>query len=370
MNKYFHIFLALSLFASFSASAYERGKTRNVNGKEITLKNKCISMIILPERAGRISSLSLTDKNLELLTPGKVSVVEETPLFSYSSDNMMGVYELIWRAKINGTVGMEYTVNANKITFTGKFYGNTEVDLTREVTLVPDALAIEVKSTFTNTAKTDQSLAPWIHLVGAPLTSASLPLAPGTHRRDGFGLIGKNSIPKLFTFGKHNNYLPPGDNWVALRRVGKNVVWALRLPEGTLDKEGVFYSWGNGKDIQSAEVIWPKHALKPQGKFTINYSLEIFDGLDTINALWGNTGLSLTMKDGKAVLNFVASRKEPARKGVLEWKTGSKDSGKYPFAIPALAPGKSAEVILPLKAIPETALIRESSTGKTITLFF
>lgn len=362
---------ALFLFAA-PVSAYERGTSSVVNGKEIKTANKFLSLTFLPERSGRISSIILKNSNLELLTPTIVSKITETPLFSFVNDNMNGIYELIWGKKINGAIGVEYLQKDNKICFKGNFYGALEFNIDREVTLIPDALAIEIKAVFTNTAKTAQTLAPWVHLVGTPVSAPQIPCAPGYQRRSGFGKVGFSDIPELFTFKKDNNFLLPGDNWMAVKQIGKNVVWVLRVPAGTLDKEGVYYSWGDGKvnGVQSTEIIWPSKTIAPGQTMDISYCLEIFPGLDSINAMWGNSGVSLTVKAGKVVMKFAASRQEPARKAAFEWKNPGKDAGVFRFDIPALAPGESAEITLPLTELPRTAILRDRESGKTATVFF
>ena len=369
MTVFSKILLFSAIICSLTSSAFERGRKIDVNGREITIGNDRLSLTMLPERSGRITSLYLTGKKLELLTPGKVTAVEETPLFSYTTDNMMGIYELIWGAKINGTVGMKCTAAANKAVFDGKFYGNIEIDLFREVTIVPDAFELQFKTTITNKAKTPQKIAPWLHLVGNPRSFPQIPQAAGTQRREGFGNIGKNAVPQLFTFGKHNNYLLPGANWIGIVLHGKSVAWALRLPQGTLDKEGVFYSWGDGKvgGIQTSEVVWPKYPLKPQEKFTFTYSIEIFPGLNGLNAIIGHTGMALEVKNGKLMLKFAASAKEAARKAVLECKSKEGKVTTFDLAIPALDAGKCIEIPVNADALPRSAVIRTG--GKTYTVF-
>lgn len=358
--KYLSILFALLTFTTPALSAYERTVSRTVNGKEMKIANKFLALTILPERSGRISSIRVKDRNMELLTPAKVSSVEETPLFFYMTDNMNGIYELFWSKKINGTVGMSCTeIKADKITLDGNFYGNDEIKLYREISLTPDALEINIHTVFTNIADKPAVWTPWVHLVGTPISGAQIPCAPGKHHRAGFGNIGSSELPKLFTFSKFNNYLVPGANWIGVRCKGKNLVWALTLPAGTLDKEGVFYSWGNGKvdGIQSSEVVWPKFNLAPKASGTIDYSFLIFPGLDSLNGIWGHTGVSLMEKNGKAVLTFSASRKEAARQGNLHWQD---DNGKmmiHPFKLPELAAGQSHQIILPLKKLPKTAKI-------------
>ena len=369
MNRLFQFITILSLFAAFTVNAYERGQNKETNGKEVSISNSHLSVTMLPERSGRITSLYLTGKKLELITPGKVTAVEETPLFSYTTDNMMGIYELIWGAKINGTVGMSCTAAANKAAFDGKFYGNIEIDLYREVTIVPDAFELQFKTAITNKAKTPQKIAPWLHLVGDHRSFPQIPQAAGTQRREGFGNIGKSSTPQLFTFGKHNNYLLPGTNWIGVVRHGKDVAWALRLPENTLAKEGVFYSWGDGKvgGIQTSEVVWPKYPLDPQEKFTFTYSIEIFPGLNGLNAIIGHTGVALEVKNGKLVMKFAASTKEAARKAVLECKSKDGKVTAFDLAIPALDAGKCVEIPVNTNTLPYSAVIRTG--GKTYTVF-
>ena len=371
MNKIFQLLLVLSLSAVLPVSAYERGKTVDINGSKVIIKNANLSATILPERAGRITSLYLNGKQLELLTPCKVTAVEETPLFSYSTDNMMGIYELIWGQKINGTVSMKCTAKADNALLEGKFYGNIELDLQREITLVPDTFEMLIKCVITNTAKTPQKIAPWIHLVGTPVSTAIIPQSAGPVRRTGFGSVGKSPVPSLATFGKHNNYLPPGADWAAVKFAEKSVVWVIRLPEGTLDKEGVFYSWGDGKvnGIQTTEVVWPAKMIAPMEKLSVSYSIAVFDGLDSVNTVFGSTGAEFALKDGKLVLKFCASAGENARKAVLTCKDKAGTETQYAFDIPALKAGKCAEVTLPAKELPYTAKIKIDGK-KEYTVFF
>ena len=368
MTFFSKIFLFSAIICTLTSSAFERGRKIDVNGKEITIGNDRLSITVLPERAGRISSIFLKEGKIELLDPSKVSAVMETPLFSYTSDNMKGIYELLWKKKLNGTVGVDCTVANGKIIADGKYYGNVEVDLLREISLVPDALALEVKATFSNITASESEITPWIHIIGMPESTALIPLAAAPVHREGFGVLGKFPVPSLFTHGKHNNYLPPGTNWIAVKYTSKNLVWILRLPEGTLDKDGIFYSYGNGKGLQTSEVIWPKSIVKPQGKVAISYTIEIFPEMDNLNAVCGNTAVSFALKDGKLALKFCASRKENARKAVLICKDKAGTETQYAFNIPALAAGKGAQVTLPANAMPYTAKI--IIDGKEYTVFF
>ncbi|MBE6365866.1 MAG: hypothetical protein E7053_09015 [Lentisphaerae bacterium] len=309
--RFFHCAAFMATICATTLSAYERGVEHPRRQEIILLASPRLAIEIMPESAGRISSIKLPAPYGELLAPSRVSEIEETPLFRYPKDNMNGIFELFWENRINGSNPMRVVAQTqNSLTMECRFYGNILLDLTRQITLVPDALEIRVQSTFTNRSGKVWKLRPWIHLVGTAPSSPQIPQQPGTHRRPGFGIVGNAPAPKLFTFNKNNNFLPPGANWLGVKLNGKKIVWALTLPEKTLQNDGIFYSWGDGNrgGIQTSEVIWPEFQLPNDGSATINYSILIFPGLEQLNGIIGKTGIEI--KDGKLTASFAADEAE------------------------------------------------------------
>lgn len=346
--------LAYTLTVLISVSplqAYERGVEYPYQQEMIRLASPFFAIEIMPQSAGRISSVKLPPPYGELLAPSEISVVEETPLFRYPKDNMNGIFELFWGEKLNGSNPMQIQEKTPySVTLESRFYGNLLLDLRRKISICPDALEIRVQSIFTNRSGKSWKLRPWIHLVGTHPSSPQIPQQPGTHRRPGFGIVGDASVPKLFTFNKNNNFIPPGADWIGTRLNGKKVVWALILPENTLQNDGIFYSWGDGKDngIQTSEIIWPEFQLPDNSFAAINYTILIFPGLEQLNGIIGKTGIEI--RNGKLIMSFAAD--EPERVVTISYKNSDGSKNSATIRIPSGRAGSQRIIPMPWQNIP------------------
>ncbi len=366
--RFFHCTIFMAAFYATALFAYERGMEHPRQQEIITLSSPLLAIEIMPESAGRISSIKLPAPYGELLAPSRISDIEETPLFRYAKDNMNGIFELFWENKLNGNSRMPVQEKTDSyLVLDGRFYGNIQLDLKRQITLIPDALEIRIQSTFTNRSGKMWKLRPWIHLVGMPPSIPQIPQQPGTHYRPGFGIVGNASRPELFTFNKNNNFLPPGANYLGVKLAGKKVVWALMLPERTLQNDGIFYSWGDGNrgGIQTSEIIWPEFQLQNDESATINYSILIFTGLEQLNGIISKTGIEI--RENKLIASFAAN--EPER--IITFFYKNADGSENPVTI-RIAPGQAGtqqEITMPWNTRP-IEITWQIGNGEKQALFF
>jgi hypothetical protein len=145
------------------------------------------------------------------------------------------------------------------------------------------------------------------------------------------------------------------------------VVWALILPENTLQNDGIFYSWGDGNrgGMQTSEVIWPEFQLQNDESATINYSIMIFPGLEQLNGIIGKTGIEIN--GNQLLVSFAAD--EPERIVTFFYKNA--DGSENSAAI-KIAPGRAGTqqvIAMPWSTRP-VEITWQTGNGEKQTLFF
>ena len=291
------------------AGRYERNAETFSPYRRVTMENSFLHLTFAPDQLGRLASIRLKEGSTELTGEFKLSRYTETPLFYIDSDNFHGIRELFWRRSLSGISPMkEEMIAKGKIAFSTPGYGGSNVGLNRTVTLHPEGLWVAFESVLVNNGKSDEKIAVWLNLQGAPPAVPVIPVA------------GQGSVPQrgvmnlyhrsfLFNGAGGNSNLPGAAEWAGFTLPGRKVVWVV-IAHG-LSRGGYYYSWGNQDHrapIRTVEPVFPETVVKPGRKSaSLRYTLAVFPGLENINALCGAKGIEVAARDGKAHIRICSA---------------------------------------------------------------
>lgn len=340
------VLLLLSCALLMGAGRYERNVETFSPYRRVTMENPFLILTFAPDQLGRLASVRLKEKGTELTGEFKLSRYTETPLFYLDSDNFHGIRELFWRRSLSGISPMKEEIRGKgKISFTSSGYGGSNVGLNRTVTLHPEGLWAVFESVLVNNGKSDEKIAVWLNLQGAPPAVPVIPVA-GKGSVPQRGVMNLYHRPFLFNGAGGNSNLPGAAEWAGFTLPGRKVVWVV-IAHG-LSRGGYYYSWGNQDHrapIRTVEPIFPETVVKPgEQSAPLRYTLAVFPGLENINALCGAKGIEVVPQGGKALIRICSAL--PVKQAEKLTLSLFDDKGKNILQMTGeLPPGKAGTVV-------------------------
>ena len=224
---------ALLLLAGCSSSEQARVIRKNPSvtvelPETVALSNGYLDAAFAPGSRGRMTNLKIN--GIELLERFERRVLSGNPLFAPRDCNVYGFRELLWRvpiAPLDLPVKLE-SKSRNNIVFSAKSYGNTPLDLRREVALRPGTTVIDIKAKFTNSGIKPYAYSLWLNLLPKHPFSPQIPLADG--------------IKREFKLG--NNFHPAGAGWTAAKVDTADTILAVTWNPKDMPPDGRFYVHG------------------------------------------------------------------------------------------------------------------------------